>query len=164
MTLMLAHAIRRLTTLAVLALLIGPCLASAVLAQETPSGIAASRTDLLSMTATWGGDRFPDGRPKVPEDSSPAKHTSCYPRAGSTRRERSRRTITFPPTWRRSSAFSGSATSRSFVPRASPTARSRTKPRWLRQKIASTRWRAPEAYQPTLPGRPEPLNPRSGLP
>src|SRR5262249_26189391 len=49
MTLVLAHAIRRLTTLAapVLALLIGPGLASGVLAQEAPSGIAASRADLL---------------------------------------------------------------------------------------------------------------------
>jgi 4-hydroxy-4-methyl-2-oxoglutarate aldolase len=70
MTLVPARAPRRLTTLAALALamLIGPWPASSARAQEAPSGIAASRADLLAMTGTWGGDRYPDGRPKVPED------------------------------------------------------------------------------------------------
>jgi regulator of RNase E activity RraA len=61
-----------LTTLGALALAlappIGPWPAPAVRAQEAPSGIAASRADLLAMTAAWGSDRYPDGRPKVSED------------------------------------------------------------------------------------------------
>ena len=43
-------------------------IASAAVAQEPPSGIAASKADLLAMTAAWKGDRSPDGRPKVPDD------------------------------------------------------------------------------------------------
>ncbi len=35
---------------------------------ERPSGIAASRADLLAMTPAWKGDRYPDGRPRVAED------------------------------------------------------------------------------------------------
>jgi regulator of RNase E activity RraA len=35
---------------------------------DRPSGTAASRADLLAMTPLWKGDRYPDGRPKVPED------------------------------------------------------------------------------------------------
>lgn len=33
-----------------------------------PSGIAASRADLLAMTSLWKGERYPDGRPRVPDD------------------------------------------------------------------------------------------------
>jgi regulator of RNase E activity RraA len=36
--------------------------------QDRPSGIAASKADLLAMTGQWKGDRYPDGRPRVPED------------------------------------------------------------------------------------------------
>ncbi len=35
---------------------------------ERPSGIAASRADLLAMTPSWKGDRYPDGRPRVGDD------------------------------------------------------------------------------------------------
>jgi regulator of RNase E activity RraA len=49
------------------ALLGGLCLAPAA-AQEAPSGIAASRADLLELTSSWKGERYPDGRPKVPDD------------------------------------------------------------------------------------------------
>jgi 4-hydroxy-4-methyl-2-oxoglutarate aldolase len=44
------------------------CLAGSVVAQEPPSGISASKADLLAMTSSWKGDRYPDGRPKVPDD------------------------------------------------------------------------------------------------
>ncbi len=37
-------------------------------AQDAPSGIAASKADLLALTAAWKGDRYSDGRPKVPDD------------------------------------------------------------------------------------------------
>ncbi|RUL88328.1 RraA family protein [Tautonia sociabilis] len=37
-------------------------------AQESPSGIAASKADLLAMTSQWTGDRSPDGRPMVPDN------------------------------------------------------------------------------------------------
>ena len=40
----------------------------AAVAQETPSGIAASKADVLALTAPWKGDRYPDGRPKVSDD------------------------------------------------------------------------------------------------
>ena len=42
--------------------------ACAVAAQEAPTGIAASKADLLALTAAWKGDRYPDGRPKVSAD------------------------------------------------------------------------------------------------
>jgi regulator of RNase E activity RraA len=35
---------------------------------DRPSGIAASRADVLAMTAQWKGDRCPDGRPRVSDD------------------------------------------------------------------------------------------------
>ena len=37
-------------------------------AQDRPSGIAASKADVLAITAQWKGDRSADGRPKVPDD------------------------------------------------------------------------------------------------
>jgi 4-hydroxy-4-methyl-2-oxoglutarate aldolase len=37
-------------------------------AQDRPGGIAASKAELLAMTAQWKGSRYPDGRPKVPDD------------------------------------------------------------------------------------------------
>jgi 4-hydroxy-4-methyl-2-oxoglutarate aldolase len=40
----------------------------AAVAHERPSGMAASKADLLAMTTLWKGERYPDGRPKVPED------------------------------------------------------------------------------------------------
>ena len=43
-------------------------LACTLMAQEAPSGIAASKADLLALTAAWKGNRFPDGRPKVSAD------------------------------------------------------------------------------------------------
>jgi len=57
---------RRITTLA--ALLFGLWFPWAVVAQEPPSGIAAGRADLLALTSSWKGDRYPDGRPKVSVD------------------------------------------------------------------------------------------------
>jgi 4-hydroxy-4-methyl-2-oxoglutarate aldolase len=36
-------------------------------ASDRPSGMAASKADLLAMTPLWKGDRYLDGRPKVPE-------------------------------------------------------------------------------------------------
>src|SRR3954467_1493898 len=39
-----------------------------VVAQDAPSGIAASKADLLALTTAWKGDRFSDGRPKVSDD------------------------------------------------------------------------------------------------
>jgi regulator of RNase E activity RraA len=50
------------------ALLSWLALAPAAAAQDRPSGIAASRADLLAMTAQWKGDRTADGRPMVPDD------------------------------------------------------------------------------------------------
>jgi regulator of RNase E activity RraA len=35
---------------------------------ERPAGIAASRSELLAMTPSWKGERYPDGRPKVGDD------------------------------------------------------------------------------------------------
>ncbi|MBI3466575.1 MAG: RraA family protein [Planctomycetes bacterium] len=43
-------------------------IASAAVAQDRPSGIAASKADLLAMTSEWKEDRYPDGRPKVADD------------------------------------------------------------------------------------------------
>jgi regulator of RNase E activity RraA len=37
-------------------------------AQVPPSGIAASKADLLALTAGWNGQRCPDGRPRVTDD------------------------------------------------------------------------------------------------
>lgn len=37
-------------------------------AQDRPSGIAASKAELLALTSQWKGDRYPDGRPKVSDD------------------------------------------------------------------------------------------------
>ncbi len=62
----LAQTTRSLATLAVL--LSGLWISSAVMAQDLPSGIAASKADLLALTTQWKGDRYPDGRPKVADD------------------------------------------------------------------------------------------------
>lgn len=46
-------------------------LAASVLIVITPAAAqygAAGRDDMLRTTATWTGERFPDGRPKVPDD------------------------------------------------------------------------------------------------
>ena len=67
MTLAPAHPSRRIRKLAACAIL-GPWLAAAAVAQDRPAGIAASKADLLALTAAWRGDRYPDGRPKVPDD------------------------------------------------------------------------------------------------
>jgi 4-hydroxy-4-methyl-2-oxoglutarate aldolase len=37
-------------------------------ADERPSGIAASEADVLAITSKWDGDRHSDGRPKVSDD------------------------------------------------------------------------------------------------
>src|SRR5262245_30550638 len=42
--------------------------AGAATAQDRPSGIAASKADVLALTSLWKGDRSPDGRPRVPDD------------------------------------------------------------------------------------------------
>jgi 4-hydroxy-4-methyl-2-oxoglutarate aldolase len=63
MPFLLAHRIRK--TPAFSALFCPLWLACAVAAQEAPSGIAASKADLLALTAAWKGDRYPNGRPKV---------------------------------------------------------------------------------------------------
>jgi regulator of RNase E activity RraA len=54
------------------------CTASVAVAQERPtensvsqvrpSGIAASKAEMLAMTSSWNGERYLDGRPKVPAD------------------------------------------------------------------------------------------------
>src|SRR5262249_24054325 len=61
-----ASAKRQVATYAGLALWFG--VASAAVAQDRPRGIAASKADLLAMTSDWKGDRYADGRPKVPDD------------------------------------------------------------------------------------------------
>jgi 4-hydroxy-4-methyl-2-oxoglutarate aldolase len=61
-----ARPTRRIAPLAVLLSWLGG--AAAAMAQDLPSGIAASKADLLAMTRLWKGDRSPDGRPKVPDD------------------------------------------------------------------------------------------------
>ena len=38
------------------------------LAQEAPSGTAASQTELAAMTSEWKGERCSDGRPRVADD------------------------------------------------------------------------------------------------
>jgi regulator of RNase E activity RraA len=43
-------------------------IASAAGAQDRPSAIAASKDELLALTAQWKGERSSDGRPKVPDD------------------------------------------------------------------------------------------------
>jgi regulator of RNase E activity RraA len=56
-------------TIATLAMFLsGNGIAAPAPAQERPSGIAAAKADLLAMSPEWKGDRYPDGRPKVPED------------------------------------------------------------------------------------------------
>ncbi|MGE3818168.1 MAG: RraA family protein, partial [Isosphaeraceae bacterium] len=62
-----ARATRTLTILATL-LQSGTWLASAADAQDRPVGIAASKADLLALTASWEGERSPDGRPRVSDD------------------------------------------------------------------------------------------------
>jgi 4-hydroxy-4-methyl-2-oxoglutarate aldolase len=42
--------------------------APAATASDRPSGIAAPRADILALTGEWKGERYPDGRPKVPAD------------------------------------------------------------------------------------------------
>jgi regulator of RNase E activity RraA len=42
--------------------------AQAPVAQDHPGGIAASRSELAVLTSQWKGERYPDGRPKVPDD------------------------------------------------------------------------------------------------
>lgn len=66
MTFLLAPTTRRIAAIA--ALLNGLCVARVVVADEPPNGIAASRADLLALTSTWKGERYPDGRPKVSDD------------------------------------------------------------------------------------------------
>jgi 4-hydroxy-4-methyl-2-oxoglutarate aldolase len=59
----LARHTRRITTIS---MLLHPLwCACALFAQEAPSGMAASKADLIALTAGWKGDRYPDGRPKV---------------------------------------------------------------------------------------------------
>jgi regulator of RNase E activity RraA len=43
-------------------------LVATVSADDRPSGIAAARLDLLAMSPLWKGDRYPDGRPRVPDE------------------------------------------------------------------------------------------------
>jgi regulator of RNase E activity RraA len=62
----MAQPIQRITTFSSLICIIA--FTCGALAEETPSGIAASKADLLALTTAWKGDRFPDGRPKVSAD------------------------------------------------------------------------------------------------
>jgi 4-hydroxy-4-methyl-2-oxoglutarate aldolase len=62
----LSPRMKRMTTF--VSVLIGLGLPRAIVAQEAPSGIAASKADLLAITSAWKGDRYPDGRPKVPDE------------------------------------------------------------------------------------------------
>jgi regulator of RNase E activity RraA len=62
----LAYSTRSLALFA--GLLSGLVFAMTAAAQDRPSGIAASKAELLALTPKWKGDRYPDGRPKVPDD------------------------------------------------------------------------------------------------
>jgi 4-hydroxy-4-methyl-2-oxoglutarate aldolase len=55
-------------TSAVVLVLIGLWSAAGAVAQDQASGIAATKADLLAMSSQWKGERFPDGRPRVPDD------------------------------------------------------------------------------------------------
>ena len=43
-------------------------ISSIAVAQDRPSGMAASKTELLAISSSWKGERSPDGRPKVADD------------------------------------------------------------------------------------------------
>jgi len=60
------RATRRHATLAFLPIWLW--IASAAVGQERPSGIAAPKAELLAMTSEWKGERYADGRPKVPDE------------------------------------------------------------------------------------------------
>jgi hypothetical protein len=66
MPFLMAHRIQRIATFSSLTCILS--FTCDALAQEAPSGIAASKADLLALTAAWKGDRFPNGRPKVSAD------------------------------------------------------------------------------------------------
>jgi regulator of RNase E activity RraA len=66
MPFLMAHPIQRITTFSSLICIFA--FTGGALAQEAPTGIAASKADLLALTVAWKGDRFPDGRPKVSAD------------------------------------------------------------------------------------------------
>lgn len=56
-------------TMATLAALLGWLgMAQAGAAQDRPSGIAASKADVMALTSQWKGDRSSDGRPKVSDE------------------------------------------------------------------------------------------------
>jgi regulator of RNase E activity RraA len=61
-----ARTTRRIAAFA--ALTSGLALVPAAVAQDRAGGIAASRAELLALTAPWKGDRSSDGRPRVPDD------------------------------------------------------------------------------------------------
>ena len=42
--------------------------ASSAVAGSHPRGIAASHVEMLAMTSLWKGERYADGRPRVPDD------------------------------------------------------------------------------------------------
>jgi regulator of RNase E activity RraA len=46
----------------------GSKIAPGAVAEARPSGIAASKADLLAITLLWNGERSADGRPKVPDE------------------------------------------------------------------------------------------------
>lgn len=50
------------------ALLLGGLTASPLSAQERASSVAASKVDIQALTPLWKGERYPDGRPKVPDE------------------------------------------------------------------------------------------------
>jgi 4-hydroxy-4-methyl-2-oxoglutarate aldolase len=70
----LARATRHRAGLAFLVIWLA--VAAIAVAQDRPNsaapdgtvGIAASKAETLSFTSLWKGDRYPDGRPKVPDD------------------------------------------------------------------------------------------------
>lgn len=66
MTFTLVPTMKRIATFAVLLCFFS--IASAAVAQDRPSGIAAAKADLLALTPQWKGARSPDGRPKVSDD------------------------------------------------------------------------------------------------
>ena len=66
MTFTPARTTKRIAMLAVLLCCLS--IASAATAKDGPSGIAATKADLLALTAQWKGTRYPDGRPKVSDD------------------------------------------------------------------------------------------------
>jgi 4-hydroxy-4-methyl-2-oxoglutarate aldolase len=60
--------INEIARIAAAALFLAPWPGAIGSGQEVPGGIASSKGELVAMTASWRGDRTPDGRPKVADE------------------------------------------------------------------------------------------------